>query len=508
MDIKSNLVALLDSVLPNNETKKRNIEIVLHLYGFRGSVWPTLDETSRQFDEIDTRERIRQIKQRFLDKVSVQDFPALNKFRDILETRRYWISIDLEEVLENSGFISDNYSIPGLFSLMEDIGVEHEYAIYTPEIKEATRNSYPQYNQHFILLKSNVSEIQQMRQAVQGLPGRYGIINLRYLVDDHSEFRDYESLLKSIILNSKNVWCREESEDFWYILETRGNSIVNLSEKVFSVLQESPVDKLAETLRNALSARKHKYPFPSKELIAEYLRTSSLFDCRNGNIRYRRYTSALTLTEIEHEIIEYYRENGEFTYPKIASFLDNRDYGKPYIDRAIYKSPFIHIDRSRGRGNFVYGLVGELKEVPEARYWEFRNRLEGIENTDADAQIQRRKEQDILREWLFAGKTQEVCALCGELYTVASLITAHKKKRSICTTEERLDPYIVMPVCRFGCDYLYENQYVLIQEGIVTRGASIESADKEHFYIDNLVGREIPNQWRQGPQDYFHSLAE
>ena len=111
-----------------------------------------------------------------------------------------------------------------------------------------------------------------------------------------------------------------------------------------------------------------------------------------------------------------------------------------------------------------------------------------------------------MQRWLFEGKTQEVCAICGERYMVGSLVTAHKKRRSICTTEERLDPYIVMPLCLFGCDYLYENQYILIQEGIVTRGGSIESADKEHSYIENLVGREIPHIWRQGPQDYFRSL--
>ena len=193
--------------------------------------------------------------------------------------------------------------------------------------------------------------------------------------------------------------------------------------------------------------------------------------------------------------------------------MADKDYGKPYIDRTIYKSPLIHIDRSDGHGNFVYGLVGELKETAKelmtneakARYWEFREELAGIENTDVDVQTQRRREQDILQRWLFEGKTQEACAICGERYMVGSLVTAHKKKRSLCTTEERLDPYIVMPLCLFGCDYLYENQYILIQKGIVTRGASIESADKEHSYIENLVGREISHLWQQGPQDYFRS---
>ena len=254
--------------------------------------------------------------------------------------------------------------------------MQHQYEIYTPELKKATRNSYSQHDQHLILAKSSVPAVKKVYGRVRSLPGRYGITNLVYLVRDNPEFQEYMPLLKAIIRDSKDIWYREEGEDFWYIFENRDNSLINFSEKVFSVFRECPVDRLAEAYENALSARKYEYPFPSKELIAEYLRSSSLFDYRSRGVRYRSDTSGLT--GIENEVVEYYKKNGEFTYKEIAPFLVDRGYGEPYIDRTIYKSPLIHIDRSDGQGNYIYRLVGELGGHRRTNRYRLRGALLGI----------------------------------------------------------------------------------------------------------------------------------
>src|SRR5262245_46109236 len=64
------------------------------------------------------------------------------------------------------------------------------------------------------------------------------------------------------------------------------------------------------------------------------------------------------------------------------------------------------------------------------------------------------------------------CALCGRTYPVAFLVAAHVKQRASCSEEERRDwAHVVMPLCKFGCDDLYEHGYVSVEPGgkIVTR---------------------------------------
>ena len=514
MDIESNLLKVLDRILPNSSTKKRNTEIIAYFYGFRDTAWPTLEETAKQFYGIATRESIRQIKQRFLKRVSAQDFPELEEFRDILETRAHWTSTDLHEALANSGLTTERCSIAGLFNLMKEIGLRHGYAIYTSELKKASRNTYSQQNQHFILAESCAPMAIKLYKKAKGFPGRFGIANLRNFIAQSYERQEYESLLRAAISGSKQAWWKEEGEDFWYVFEDRDNSLLNFSEKVFSVLRECPIDYLAEAYENALSARRYEFSYPSRDLIAEYLQSSTRYHYRNGVVRYTEDTSGLT--RIENDIVEYYRENGDFSYPEIESFLDRRGYGKYHIKRTVYKSPLIHIDRSDGRGDYAYRLVGELEgtvsEPPtgdfEKRYEKFREALSKHETTDVDEESKGRSEHPVLRRWLFEGKAREACAICGEQFMVGSLVTAHKKKRSLCTTEERLDPYIVMPLCLFGCDYLYERGYVLIKGGIVTSGKPIEAGGEERSYVERLLGREIPLVWQKGPQDYFMSMAD
>jgi len=88
---------------------------------------------------------------------------------------------------------------------------------------------------------------------------------------------------------------------------------------------------------------------------------------------------------------------------------------------------------------------------------------------------------------------------------VKTLVTAHKKPRSDCNDAERLDPYIVMPVCLMGCDYLYENMYIYIDGTGIERGLPFPNASAESRFIEHLVGREVDKKWLLGNQSYFRS---
>jgi hypothetical protein len=73
-----------------------------------------------------------------------------------------------------------------------------------------------------------------------------------------------------------------------------------------------------------------------------------------------------------------------------------------------------------------------------------------------------RPEQQLLRKLLFGGKQESSCALCGKDFPIDFLVTAHIKKRSLAVHEERIDKSIVMPVCLFGCDELFERGLVSV----------------------------------------------
>ena len=425
------------------------------------------------------------------------------------------MSPDLHRALADSDLAGERLNLTGLFRIMRDVNVPHDYGIYTSEFKKATRSSISVSDQALIVIKSDVSQIRTLYQKALGLPGRYGIANLKNLDGESQSYRAYDKLLKGLIKNRQDSWVKDDDDDFWYVIENRDNTLINYSEKIFSVLRECQVDRLAEAYENALHARKYRYEFPSQNLISEYLNNSPLYEYSNGSVRYTGETTGLT--EIEQDVVTYFRHRGEFTYPEMRDHLAGLSYGKPYIDRTIFRSPLIYVDRSGRQGNYVFRLVGELEETPSQtegmadfmiRYDRFRALLKDVEFTDASEEDIRRREQPILQRWLFEGKAQETCAICGTIYSIRSLVTAHKKMRSSCSTEERLDPFIVMPLCLFGCDYLYENMNVLIENGVVTKGRPIQGEGREQSHIKKLIGREVQDVWLEGPQHYFRTLDD
>ena len=42
---------------------------------------------------------------------------------------------------------------------------------------------------------------------------------------------------------------------------------------------------------------------------------------------------------------------------------------------------------------------------------------------------------------------------------------SHIKKRRHCTNEEQVNRNVVMPMCKFGCDELFERGYIYVEEG-------------------------------------------
>ena len=508
MSIQTELAAFLESRIPDVDTRDRNIDLIAHFYGFRDSPWPTLEETAGRFS-MSTRERVRQIVDKyFRDIVQAADLPSLPQLSNVVTQRQYWLYSELRDCLENSQLIEANFSIRGLFNLMTDLGISNDYEIFVIDsrwngLRQATRSSMAQPREPFVIKTSDLGAVNSIYKRARILPGQYGLGNLEYLDDVVGEelFSQYRNLVSDLIRNSDVAWFKETDHGMWYMFEDRDNILVNFSEKVFSLINECETARLAEVFHNALGGRLPKSKRPSLGLIREYLETSASFVSTSDVVRFANQPE-VSLNPIEKDIVDYFEARNAASFKELQTFLGDKGYGRPHIVKATNTSPIVHVDRSRGRKSYVYALVGNPRQ-PYDRYAEFLRKLGSIHNTDEPLEDKRRNEQDTLRRWLFEKKCKEFCAICGDEHMVAALVAAHKKRRSDCSERERRDPHIVMPICKFGCDFLYERRHIVVDEGYVREGLGAQFGTADLDYLNRLIGRKLDDRWLEGDLSYF-----
>tara|TARA_B110000027_G_C15934632_1_gene218470 strand:+ start:17 stop:610 length:594 start_codon:yes stop_codon:yes gene_type:complete len=85
-----------------------------------------------------------------------------------------------------------------------------------------------------------------------------------------------------------------------------------------------------------------------------------------------------------------------------------------------------------------------------------------ITKTEQEFTSKRRLEQGYLRKKLFKSRTSSICSCCGKEYPISMLWCSHIKKRSKCNDNEKRDYNVVIPMCRFGCDELFEKGYISV----------------------------------------------
>jgi len=126
---------------------------------------------------------------------------------------------------------------------------------------------------------------------------------------------------------------------------------------------------------------------------------------------------------------------------------------------------------------------------------------------DGRAEVNRRREQKLLRKLYFGGRDHGACAVCGRIFPIAFLVAAHIKKRATCSDDEKRDAFgNIIPACRFGCDELFERGYILGIEGVFRRSEVKATTDVICGYIDLVAGRPIQDWERRAK--YFKSHAE
>lgn len=149
-----------------------------------------------------------------------------------------------------------------------------------------------------------------------------------------------------------------------------------------------------------------------------------------------------------------------------SSYLYNKDSLKKWLEGVTIYS------RKREIFNNAYSVDNFLLDDNELKKKKAENLLSRLSELDKVSNKKTRKEQYILREFLLGGRDVGSCAICKELFPVRFLTTAHIKKRAICSIEEKKDINNVFPTCHFGCDKLFEDGYVVVNEGNIENNIS------------------------------------
>lgn len=130
------------------------------------------------------------------------------------------------------------------------------------------------------------------------------------------------------------------------------------------------------------------------------------------------------------------------------------------------------------------------------------NNLKNCNELETKRTTTQRKEQTFLRKYLFQNKFTSKCSICGKELPIEFLWCAHIKKRELCTKEEKLDyQNIVTPMCKLGCDDLYEKGYIGVRDGIVV---ILKHSENVHInnYLKSLENKKCFN-YHPDSQKYY-----
>ncbi|WIG25006.1 hypothetical protein [Bacillus toyonensis] len=199
--------------------------------------------------------------------------------------------------------------------------------------------------------------------------------------------------------------------------------------------------------------------------LSEYLWGTSIFE----HIYFLQDVQPYNLSVVRFNEIVYGKSED---FPVMAFRVLNREQSLQIIDafdiEADY-SPTKLTDRKQSREDILKALLN----------------LENNKELDRDTKRKYRIEQSLLREFLFNGKEEVTCACCQTKLSPEFFATAHIKKRSHCSTEEKLDVNVVMPLCYLGCDMLFEKGLLVVNS-------------HGHFQRTDVINKKVPYEGRLG----------
>lgn len=130
-----------------------------------------------------------------------------------------------------------------------------------------------------------------------------------------------------------------------------------------------------------------------------------------------------------------------------------------------------------------------LSDITEDEYEDLLAKILNLKETERNSLVNRRTEQEILKKHLFGNRTTTICACCNKEYPISYLVSAHIKRRSKCSQTEKRDLSIVFPMCKFGCDELFENGYIVVKDGQFQSMNKTPTTKDLDLYIKQIQGK-------------------
>ena len=225
------------------------------------------------------------------------------------------------------------------------------------------------------------------------------------------------------------------------------------------------------------------------------------------------YASAVTTFKIKNKSLAShlwnYNNKGE-TWEYIYFLDEIKNHNIPYkqFNNAVgYKENYIIqgfgvLDESKSKLVFnEFGLESStyINSINELEYSEVAI---SIAETEQVFSAKRRLEQGFLRKKLFGNKTNSECSCCNKTYPISMLWCSHIKKRAKCGDNEKRDYNVVLPMCKFGCDELFEKGFIGVDnDGLIITLKSISNKNIQN-YVNELIGN-LFNGFNEKNRKYF-----
>ena len=436
------------SATTDSRLGSRNVEIVMHLYGFGGSPSPTQGETATHFG-LKKKQNVQQIQVKYLpDQNAFQHVPSLRDVVKVVEERPFWLNSDLTARLHDAGLVDDGFSPVRLPKLAADTGLSLAYQpiAYRTLVRGRTlsaelgkipgRTTKQISNDYFTIGSQYLPRARALLKSARSFHNKYGLARISDLQSTQGQGADTEdcAFLEQLLRVAPDGWTTSEGDELWYCFETtKQNAIRNTVAKVLTALDygdagnSCDAGELARVCLRDLSERKgtKEYPdaSPPESLVYHYLTSSPTFALRDGQVQFVESRNG-KLNGIDRDLVDHLktRPNGS-TRPDVREHLEEHEHEDDYIEQTLQYSPLIRVDERKGRGDFRYFLTGTQRdestldsEAWERRYAHYKEELQALRKTDVQSNSMSRAEQRLLREWLFEGKEELDCALCGRRY--------------------------------------------------------------------------------------------
>ena len=220
-------------------TKKEYMPIIITFFGFGGEGKRTLEEVGKEFGL--TRERIRQICEKFLIKVGRmgirknRHLPICNKIEKYIIDRLPAEVDFIENALVENGFTKNKFNLEGFLEANKILG--HRINCHITRLNQ----------KRYIVKLEEKKVLSSIIQISKSLVSHYGITNTAEIIERVFQTTRQtipDEIVISIISTIKGFsWLDETNEWFWLKFLPR-NRMLNIIRKILSVCEDVDIHEL------------------------------------------------------------------------------------------------------------------------------------------------------------------------------------------------------------------------------------------------------------------------